>query len=149
MESLSLVLASPCSTPCLVSPTPPSRICSGSSTPGFCATCPAPRRRGRRGANPLPRRRPRRTRAGPRPTRQQSELIPGLRLDEAMTAPDAIGAKPRQSRASEMRLDRFAPRPFPGHRSAEGQRGFKTLKMSEGSEFASLFGRQSQELPVP
>jgi hypothetical protein len=79
----------------------------------------------------------------PTPPRQQSELIPGLRLDEATTAPDATGAKPRQNPASEMRLDRFAPRPFPGHRKTEGQHGSKTLKMSEGSEFASLFGRQT------
>jgi tetratricopeptide (TPR) repeat protein len=79
----------------------------------------------------------------PTPTRQQSEVIQGLRLEEATTTPDAIGGKPRQNPVSEMRLDRFSPRPFPGHRKAEGQRGSKTLKMSEGSEFASLFARQT------
>jgi hypothetical protein len=69
------------------------------------------------------------------PPRQQNELLPGLRLTEWTDT----GKKPGQNPGSEIRSDRFAPHPFPGHRRVAAQ---GTLRMNDGHEFASLFGRQ-------
>jgi tetratricopeptide (TPR) repeat protein len=77
----------------------------------------------------------------PTPPRQQNELLPGLRPDEPMPTPDGSQGKPHQDPTSEMRMDRFAPRPFPGDRGASRSRTLGTLRMSEGKEFAWVFER--------
>ena len=83
----------------------------------------------------------------PAPLREQSELLPGLRPDEAMITADGSEGKPRQNPASEMRSDRFELRPFPGHQDAikprtpSRPRALGTLRMSEGAKLASVFER--------
>jgi hypothetical protein len=77
----------------------------------------------------------------PTPPRQQNELLPGLRPDDPMPTPDGSQGKPHQNPASEMLMDRFNPRPFPGHRGASRSRTLVSLRMDEGKEFAWVFER--------
>ena len=77
----------------------------------------------------------------PTPLRQQNELLPGLRSDEAMMTADGSEGKPRQNPVSEMRSDRFERRPFPGHRRSSRPGTLGTLRMSDGAKLAPIFER--------
>jgi hypothetical protein len=77
----------------------------------------------------------------PTPLRQQSEMLPGLRSDEAMATLDGAQGKPRQDSASEMRSDRFELRPFPGLRRSSRPGTLETVRMSDGAKLAPIFER--------
>jgi hypothetical protein len=85
----------------------------------------------------------------PTPPRQQSELLPGLRPDEADSDGTVSPGKPSHDPASEIHSNQFEPRPFPGYRAkhveqkpkpAERKRG-GVLKMNEGTRLAPGFER--------